>query len=141
MVDAISPPRATRAAEACRLIADALSDGDLDAALVHYEPDAVVELADGTTLRGHDAIRHMLAASAEAKLLFGMSVEQALVGADLALVLGRWTRRGTDGDGRPVTATGTNCSVVRLDANGYWRVAVEFIRAATSQAPGRAAPM
>ena len=37
MPDAIRPPRASRPDEVCRLIYDALSDGDLDAALTHYE--------------------------------------------------------------------------------------------------------
>ena len=125
--EGIVPPRATRPDEACRLVSDAVSDGDLDAALAHYEPDAVVVLADGTSVNGHDALRRMLSQAAESKMLYEVAVERTVIGPDLALVLGRWTSRGTDPAGQPVSYTGTHRSVVRFGADGHWRIALEAI--------------
>src|SRR5436305_2803878 len=70
MPDAIRPPRALRPDEVCRLIYDALSDGDLDAALTHYEVDAVIELPRGHVVQGHGEIRRLLSRAVEAKLLY-----------------------------------------------------------------------
>ena len=122
MLDAIRPPRALRPDEVCRLIYDALSDGDLDAALTHYEVDAVIELPRGHVVRGHDEIRRLLSRAVEAKLLYDVMIYENVAVFDLALVHGEWMRRGTDREGRPILLRGTQRSVMRRGptATGGW---------------------
>jgi ketosteroid isomerase-like protein len=138
MPDAIRPPRALRPDEVCRLIYDALSDGDLDAALTHYEVDAVIELPRGHVVHGHEEIRRLLSRAVEAKLLYEVMIDENVAVLDLALVHGEWMRRGTDRDGRPILLQGTQRSVMRRWADGYWRVAIETIQDEVGRS-GRAA--
>jgi ketosteroid isomerase-like protein len=127
MPEAIAPPRADHPNEACRLVCDAVSDGDLDAALVHYEPAAVI--VTHTTVRGREQIRGLLAAAADSRKLFTIAVRRTVLADDIALVTGDWTSHGTGPGGRPVISGGHYRSVVRLDAASHWRIAVETITA------------
>jgi ketosteroid isomerase-like protein len=127
MTTAITPPLATVPDQACRLVCDAVSDGDLDAALAHYEPDAVI--AAERTARGREEIRALLAGAAASRLLYTVAVQRTLLAADLALVVGEWTSEGAGRQGRPVDSHGRYWSVVRRDAAGHWRIAVENIAA------------
>lgn len=138
MTTAITPPLATSPDQACRLVCDAVSDGDLDAALAHYEPEAVI--AAERTARGREEIRSLLAGAAASRLLFSVAVRRTLMAVDLALVVGEWTRNGTDRRGHPSSSRGRYWSVVRLDAAGHWRIAVENIATypPADQSPGRA---
>jgi ketosteroid isomerase-like protein len=125
MTAAITPPLATSPDQACRLVCDAVSDGDLDAALAHYEPEAVI--AAESTARGREEIRGLLAGAAASRLLYTVEVRQTVRAADLALVIGEWTSQGAGRQGRPVAGHGLYWSVVRLDAAGHWCIAVENI--------------
>lgn len=127
MPDAIRPPRASRPDDVCRLIYDALSDGDLDAALTHYEVEAVIELPSGQEARGHEAIRRVLGRAVEARLLYEVVIDEKIAVLDVALVHGTWTRSGTDREGREILLRGTQRSVMRRWSDGYWRVAIETI--------------
>jgi ketosteroid isomerase-like protein len=122
MSDAIAPPLAFRAGEVCRLVSAALSDGDLDAALVHYEADAVTSPGDGRAVRGRAELRRVLAAAAAARLLYTVDVERVLEAGDLALVHGTWQSCGS-GKRR----SGAYWSVVRRSPENTWRIAVEAI--------------
>jgi ketosteroid isomerase-like protein len=132
MTAAITPPLATSPEQACRLVCDAISDGDLDAALVHYEAEAAI--AAERTVRGREQIRGLLAGAAASRLLFTVEVRRTVLARDIALVTGEWTSRGAARDGRPVANRGRYSSVVRLDAAGHWRIAVENIHADPSAA-------
>lgn len=121
MAEAIMPPLATRPDEACTLVCDALSDGDLEAALAQYEPTAIVASAPARTAQGHDELRGLLASAAAARALFTVLVRHVLVAGDIALVCGRWSAGGSGG------GTGQYWSVVRRDPDSRWRIAVEHI--------------
>lgn len=123
--DAIPPPAAHRPDQVCRLISAALSDGDLDAALAHYEAEAVTTPGDGRVVRGRTALRPLLAAAAAARRLYTVDVVRVLETGDLALVTGTWRSTGTDERGASVDRTGTYCSAVRRTMDGTWRIAVE----------------
>jgi ketosteroid isomerase-like protein len=125
MTSAITPPLATSPDQACRLVCDAVSDGDLDAALAHYEPEAVI--AAERTARGREEIRALLANAASSRLLLSVVVRRTVLARDIALVAGDWTSRGVGRQGRQVDSRGRYSSVVRLDATGHWRIAVENI--------------
>lgn len=125
MTDPIPPPLATRPDQACALLCDALSDGDLDAALAQYHPTAAVSPEPGRTVRGRAGIRRLLADAADARTLFTVQVRQSLVAEDLALVCGHWTRG-------PAAPPGHYCSVVRRRPDGRWEIAIEAITPADS---------
>jgi uncharacterized protein (TIGR02246 family) len=127
MSDAIAPPLASRAEQVCRLVSAALSDGDLDAALVHYEPDAVTSPVGGRAVRGRAELRQLLAAAAAARLLYTVDVERVLEAGDVALVHGTWRSAGSGEDGTAQRRSGAYWSVVRRSAQNTWRIAAEAI--------------
>jgi ketosteroid isomerase-like protein len=125
--DAIPPPAAHRPDEVCALVSAALSDGDLDAAMAHYEAEPVTAPGDGRIVRGRTALRQLLAAAAATRRLYTVDVALVLEAGDLALVQGTWRSSGADERGAPVSGTGSYCSVVRRGADGTWRIAVDSL--------------
>jgi ketosteroid isomerase-like protein len=123
--DPICPPAAGRPEQLCRLVADALGDGDLDAACSYYEPDALVRGPDAAPARGRAQIARNLAAAINSKLAFEIRVHRVLPADSIALMAGTWTARGTDAAGGAVQRAGTVCSVARRGADGAWRVLIE----------------
>lgn len=127
MPEVIPPPVAHRPDEVCALVSAALSDGDLDAALTQYEPEAVTSPGDGRVVRGRTELRQMLAAAVAARRLYTVEVVRVLDAGDLALVHGTWRSSGTDEHGSPVRRAGAYHSAVRRSADGTWRIAAETI--------------
>jgi ketosteroid isomerase-like protein len=123
--DPIRPPLAVRPDELCHLIADALGDGDLEAALTYYEETAIMENAGTPRQVGIAAIRGGFARVIEAKLAFEIEMVEQLVGDDLAQMNGLWSMRGRDASGSPVASTGTFRSTARRQRDGGWRMALE----------------
>ncbi len=129
--DPIMPPVARRPEQVCALLADAISDGDLDAALMHYEPGAVISPSPGVVVSGMDAIRRQLAPAVAARQHYTVTPRQVLAAADgIALVTGEWCSFGVDAEGRATSSTGEFSTVVRLGADLSWRVAAESIGSA-----------
>jgi ketosteroid isomerase-like protein len=123
--DPIMPPVARRPEQACALLADAISDGDLDAALMHYEPGAVISPAPGVVLSGTAEIGRMLASAVAARQHYTVTPRQILDANGLALVTGEWHSHAADG--HATGAAGEFCSVVRLGSDGAWRIVTESI--------------
>lgn len=113
--------------ETDQLIGQALSRGDVDAAVQLFEPGGLlVDPDSGTLLRGHDEIRRALAAMLEAQPeLVATARPRVLVCGDIALVLADWAlnMRGTDGSS--ITETGTATDVMRRQADGTWRYVID----------------
>ena len=126
MSDPIRPSLAARPDELCGLIADALGDGDLEAALSYYEDGIVQEIA-GRRQVGITAVREALALVIDARLAFRIQVVEQLTGADLAMMGGWWSLSGNQADGTPQTSRGTFRSVARLQVTGGWRLAIEHL--------------
>ena len=122
MSDLIKPPAARRPAEALELAAQALSDGDLEAALAQYEEEAV--LASWPWAAGRD-FRQSLASVMALRLPVSVRVSAVLERPGLALVV--CTRRiaGTGPDGEPVQLDGQGCAVLRPQPDGTWRIAAD----------------
>lgn len=125
----IMPPAARRPEQVCALLADAISDGDLDAALMHYEPGAVISPEPGVVVSGMDAIRRRLAPAVAARRHYTVTPRQVLAADGIALVTGEWRSLGVDADGRATSSAGEFSTVVRLGADLSWRVAAESIGA------------
>jgi ketosteroid isomerase-like protein len=123
-LDPVRPPVATAPGDVCVLVADAISDGDLEAALAQFEPGAVAAALPGTAVA--DDLREVLAAAIAARRHYTVAVEHALVAGELALLVAEWHTVGTDGD-----ASGARSSVstiVRRGADGAWRILCQAAR-------------
>lgn len=129
--DLIQPASAAGPEELCDLIADAISDGDLDAALSYYEPAAIVAVGTAAPAVGRAAIRQMLGCAVEAKLAYEVHVQRSLITHDfaqeIALLTGRWSTRGTSPEGDQLARAGTVSSIARRGPHGAWRVAAEIL--------------
>lgn len=134
--DVIRPALAALPDELCHLIADAIGDGDLDAALSYYEPDAVQATDTEAPAIGLGAIRQVLAGAVEAKLAYDVQVQRSLVIGEIALLAGRWSMRGTDQSGVPRAVFGTVSSIARRRPDRSWRVMAETLIRDTGPAPG-----
>jgi ketosteroid isomerase-like protein len=97
-----------------RLIGQAITSGDLDAALSLYEPDATFALPKGFaegSVSGHDGLREafngFLAMSPE----LTVNAEKTLLSGDTALVIGNWTLKAATRAGTTsIPAAGTRTS-------------------------------
>ena len=116
--------------EVHRLWAQAFDEGDVDAVVALYEPSATLVFQPGEEpVRGTEAIREaldgflsMFEGKPKFDLRFGKAFE---AGEDLALVLSTWTMSGSAKDGTPIEMTGQTADVVRRQADGSWRVAID----------------
>ncbi len=103
----------------------AMNAGDLDATVALYESEATVVPQPGEAVVGTDAIREVLRGFLAMEPHFELRPRQVLVTGDLALLLSDWTMRATGPDGSPVEMAATTSDVVRRQADGSWRVAID----------------
>jgi ketosteroid isomerase-like protein len=119
------PPAAREPAEVLLLACAALTDGDLEAAVALYEPDAALCWGQDHTAAGHAAIRRILAGVMDMRLpLRARSVHVLRTGA-LALITGERTLTGTGLDGAAVTLTGPTALIARCQPDGTWLTAAD----------------
>ncbi len=122
MPDPIPPPAARHPAEALELAAQALSDGDLEAALAQYEPGARLL----TFLSGpDDAVRAALTHFMALRLPLAVRIDSVLSASGLALVSCARRVAGTGPDGEEVAYHGDGCAVIRAQPDGTWRIATD----------------
>jgi len=101
--------------------AAALNAGDLDALASLYEDDATLVAGPDGVAQGIAAIRTALGGLLALKPHIDLQTVSVVQGvSNLALLAGRWTLRGTAGDGSPVELAGTTREVARRHANGTW---------------------
>jgi len=103
----------------------AMNAGDLNATLELYEPEATVVPEPGQMVSGTAAIRAVLDGFLAMKPHFEPRPRQVLQSGDLALLITEWTMQATGPDGSPVQMTATTSDVVRRQADGSWRVAID----------------
>ena len=116
--------------EVHRLWTRAFDEGDVDAVVALYEPSATLVFRPGEEpARGTEAIREaldgllsMFEGKPKFDLRFGKAFE---AGEDLALVLSTWTMSGSAKDGTRIEMSGQTADVVRRQADGSWRVAID----------------
>jgi ketosteroid isomerase-like protein len=122
MFDPIRPPAARRPEEALELVSQALSDGDLEAALAQYEKGAVLACwpmaADGD-------VHQVLAKVMALRLPLSLRITTVLEGSELGLVICERRVAGTGPDGERVQLSGLGCAVVRPQPDGAWRIAAD----------------
>ena len=113
--------------EACdALFGQHVNAGDLDALVGLYEPDAVLAAQPGEAPSvGHAAIRETLGGLIAMKAHIVMKVVQTYRTGDVAVLYNDWHGTITGPDGQPVRMEGKALEVVRRQADGTWRFAVD----------------
>ena len=127
MSDVIEPPAARRPEEALELVSQALSDGDLEAALAQYEKGALLAYWPD----GDGAVRQALTSVMSLRLPLYVRVATVLESPELALVICERRVAGTGPDGEQVQLSGHGCAVLRPQPDGAWRIAADAWRMGT----------
>jgi ketosteroid isomerase-like protein len=136
MFDPIKPPAARRPEEALELVSQALSDGDLDAALAQYEKGALLACWPGASEVGQvGEVGHVLAGVMALRLPLYVRISSVLESPELALVICERRVAGTGPDGERVQLSGHGCAVLRPQPDGAWRIAADAWRVETELPP------
>jgi uncharacterized protein (TIGR02246 family) len=117
---------ANRPEECDFLIAERLNAGDLEGAVALYEPDARFVLGPGNVASGSDAIREVMRQMLAGHPTLTMEVPLVVQTGDLALLGSKWTSTTTGPDGKQSTDSGNGREVVRRQADGTWRFAIDY---------------
>ena len=123
--DLIGPPAAREPAEVLLLACAALTDGDLEAAVALYAPDAALSWGNDHTAAGHAAIRGVLAGVMDMRLPLRARSVRVLRAGSLALITGERTLTGTGLDGAAVALTGPTALIARCQPDGSWLAAAD----------------
>lgn len=132
MFDPIRPPAARRPDEALELVSQALSDGDLEAALAQYEKGALLACWPASKGAG---VGEVLAGVMALRLPLYLRISSVLEGPELALVICERRVAGTGPDGERVWFSGHGCAVLRPQPDGAWRIAADAWRVETELPP------
>ena len=136
--DPIKPPAARWPQEALDLVSQALSDGDLEAALAQYESAALVAHWPYRAVRAGRDVRGALSRFMALRLPLSVRIATVLETPDLALVICERRVAGTSPDGERVQLNGLGCAVVRRQQDGTWRIAADTWQVAAEPAADRA---
>jgi uncharacterized protein (TIGR02246 family) len=101
--------------EICRLFQQAMAEGDLDAVLSVYDPDAVFLNQSREVTKGREDLRRELAPSAAARARFEYTIKQVVEAGDIALMHTEWTVSGPE----PMKVYAIE--VARRQPDGTWR--------------------
>ena len=118
-------------ADVDRLFGEAISRGDLEAALAYYEDGASLVPQPGQVVSGTTALREAVGGLIALKGPLEIAVEEVVEAGEIALLRSRWTLRGTGQDGQPVELAGAGAEVVRRQPDGSWRFVIDHPFAAT----------
>src|SRR6266404_9156763 len=83
------------------------NEGDVEAILAFYEPNAAFVAQPGQVAEGTAALRAALNGFLSMKPTLSMGKLQLIVAGDLALSVARWILEGTGPDGKPLQMEGT----------------------------------
>lgn len=106
-------------------IVDGINAGDLDRLLTLYERQAAFATQPGQLSHGLSGVREALAASVQMRGRLDLDVTRVLEAGDLALVTTKWSFAGTGPDGAAVTLAARSADVLRRQADGSWRMAID----------------
>jgi ketosteroid isomerase-like protein len=121
-------PQANTPEDTSRLIGDAITSGDLDAALSLYEPGATFAMPTGFgegSVTGLDGLREALGGFLGMSPELSVNAEKTLLSGDTALVIGNWTLKGRDPDGNEIDARGRYADVIRRQPDGNWLFVID----------------
>jgi uncharacterized protein (TIGR02246 family) len=102
-----------------------LVEGDLDALVDLYEPDAAFAPHPDEAVSGREAIREALRPFLALEPRMTGQIERVLLAGDTALVANRWTLTGTQPDGSGIELGGVSTDVLRRREDGSWGIAID----------------
>jgi uncharacterized protein (TIGR02246 family) len=108
-----------------RRFAALLAEGDLDALIDLYEPDAAFAPRPGEAVAGREAIREALRPFLALEPRMTGQIERVLLAGGTALVANRWNLTGTQPDGTAVQMAGVSADVLRRREDGSWGIAID----------------
>jgi uncharacterized protein (TIGR02246 family) len=117
--------RAGTPEQVIELFTERLNEGDSEGALTLYEDNASFAVRPGEVVQGTHAIREALSAFVALKPTLSGTIEKSLIAGDVALVVNRWNLEGEEPNGAPVRMEGVSADVMRRDADGSWRIAID----------------
>lgn len=109
------------------LLLKALEQGDLDAAVALYEPNAQFVVSTEQAVSGHASIREVMEGFIAAKATFNVEAVTAVPSADgsVAVTRVKGSSTATGRDGKPVTTPMHSVEVVRKQVDGTWLFAID----------------
>jgi ketosteroid isomerase-like protein len=147
MHDPIAPSAAAHPGEAVELVCQAVSDGDLEAALAQYEHGAVLRLwaiepaAEGSGLPTMaESTERLLSQLMELRLPVRARVRDVVRAGDIALVVAERQIAGVGAQGRAVALKGAGAAVVVRQPGGRWQIAADAWRLAATDGQASARP-
>ena len=106
-------------------VVEGINTGNYDLLLSLYEPDAAFATGPGKLAHGLGDICQALDGFIALNGKLDLEVKRVLQVGDLALVAGQWSFTGTAPDGEPVKLEARNADVLRRQADGSWRFAID----------------
>lgn len=103
----------------------AINQGDVEAALALYEPNAILMAQPNQAARGTTQLREALTRFVALKPRLRAEAEYVIEAGDIALYVSRWTLEGTDPSGTGVSMGGESTDVLRRQADGRWLIALD----------------
>ena len=110
--------------EIYELFAEYFNAGTIDLLLTLYTEDAVLLPAAGQEARGRDAIREALNGFLALNGEFQIGHPTVIESGDTALIMVKWTLKGTSPDG-PVEISGQTSDVARRQPGGHWLLIID----------------
>lgn len=112
--------------EVYELFSEYFNAGTVELLLTLYTDDAVLLPSPGQEARGKDAIREALNTFLALKGEFQITTRPTVVeSADAALVMAKWTLKGTSAEGSPVEMAGQTSDVLRRQSEGNWLIVID----------------
>ena len=104
------------------LLLKAIEQGDLDAAVALYEPNATFVISPDQVVTGQAAIREVMQGFIDAKAAFNVEAVTAVTSADgsVAVTRVKGSSTGPGPDGQSVTTPLHSVEVVRKQPDGTW---------------------
>src|SRR6185312_15878325 len=76
--------------EICRLFKQFMAEGDVEALLALYDPEAVFLEGSGEIKKGRSGLKEQLAPLASARAVFNFKIVQVIQSGDIALMHTQW---------------------------------------------------
>ena len=102
-----------------------LNDGDADAIVALYGPNASMVGQPGQIATGTSGIREVMGGFLALNPTVTLEKSEAITAGDLSLVISKWTLEGTGPDGEPVHLEGTATDVMGKQADGSWLILID----------------
>jgi uncharacterized protein (TIGR02246 family) len=118
--------KASKPEECNLLFQKALQEKDIEAMLALYEPNANFILDSGESVTGLDEIRKVLTPFLGVEN-FKFNYIKGFPDSEntMAILRGSWVATAKDDNGNPIEMSGNDVEIVRRQADGSWRFAID----------------